>query len=101
YERTLTSNQVQIKSFENEIETIHDLIVRIAEEFERDKIYKIYLEVFGKNGISKIIMKTMMPLINQELQRLLMDSCYFNLEIRINDKNEVEFMMIDNSTGIE
>jgi DNA repair exonuclease SbcCD ATPase subunit len=46
-------------------------------------------------------MKTMMPLINQELQRLLQDSCYFNLEIRINDKNEVEFVMIDNSTGIE
>jgi hypothetical protein len=43
----------------------------------------------------------MMPVINQELQRLLQDSCYFNLEIRINDKNEVEFMMIDNSTGIE
>jgi DNA repair exonuclease SbcCD ATPase subunit len=59
------------------------------------------MDVFGKNGISKMIMKTMMPLINQELQRLLMDSCYFNLEIRISDKNEVEFMMIDNSTGIE
>jgi len=101
YERTLTSNQVQIKTLENQIETNHDLIGRIAEEFEREKIYKIYLEVFGKNGISKIIMKTMMPLINQELQRLLMDSCYFNLEIRINDKNEVEFIMIDNSTGVE
>jgi hypothetical protein len=25
----------------------------------------------------------------------------FNLEIRINDKNEVEFIMVDNSTGIE
>jgi len=48
-----------------------------------------------------MIMKTMMPLINSELQRLLQDSCYFNLEIRINDKNEVEFMMIDNSTGVE
>jgi DNA repair exonuclease SbcCD ATPase subunit len=46
-------------------------------------------------------MKTMMPLINSELQRLMEDSCYFKLEIRINDKNEVEFMMIDNSTGIE
>jgi DNA repair exonuclease SbcCD ATPase subunit len=46
-------------------------------------------------------MKTMMPLINSELQRLLEDSCYFNLEVRINEKNEVEFMMIDNSTGVE
>ncbi len=101
YEKTLTTNQNQIKNLEEQIESNNDLILRIAEEFEREKIYKIYLEVFGKNGISKIIMKTMMPLINQELQRLLMDSCYFNLEIRINDKNEVEFMMIDNSTGVE
>ena len=101
YEKTLTTNQNQIKNLEQQIESNNDLILRIAEEFEREKIYKIYLEVFGKNGISKIIMKTMMPLINQELQRLLMDSCYFNLEIRINDKNEVEFMMIDNSTGVE
>jgi DNA repair exonuclease SbcCD ATPase subunit len=30
-----------------------------------------------------------------------MDSAYFKLEIRISDKNEVEFVMIDNSTGVE
>jgi DNA repair exonuclease SbcCD ATPase subunit len=77
------------------------MIVKIKEEEEKEKIYKIYLEAYGKNGVSKIIMKTMMPLINSELQRLMEDSCYFKLEIRINDKNEVEFMMIDNSTGIE
>ena len=101
YERTQTSNQTQIENLEDRIERNNDLILKIAEEYEKEKVYKIYLEVFGKNGISKIIMKTMMPLINQELQRLLIDSCYFNLEIRINDKNEVEFIMIDNSTGIE
>jgi DNA repair exonuclease SbcCD ATPase subunit len=101
YERIQTSNQTQIENLKKRIENNNDIILKIAEEFEREKIYKIYLEVFGKNGISKIIMKTMMPLINQELQRLLMDSCYFNLEVRINDKNEVEFIMVDNSTGVE
>ena len=101
YERIQTSNVTQIENLEARIEKNNETILTIAEEFEREKIYKIYLEVFGKNGITKVIMKTMMPLINQELQRLLMDSCYFNLEIRINDKNEVEFIMVDNSTGIE
>jgi len=101
YERVITSNQIGIKNYQERITKNNENITKIAEEFEREKIYKIYLDVFGKNGISKIIMKTMMPIINQELQRLLMDSCYFNLEIRINEKNEVEFMMIDNSTGIE
>lgn len=101
YEKTQTTNLTRIESLESRIEKNNGFILKIAEEFEREKIYKIYVEIYGKNGITKMIMKTMMPLINSELQRLLQDSAYFNLEIRISDKNEVEFMMIDNSTGIE
>jgi len=101
YDRIKVSNNINIDKFNERIEKNNDIISKIAEEFEREKLYKIYLDVFGKNGITKMIMKTMMPLINQELQRLLIDSCYFNLEIRISEKNEVEFIMIDNSTGIE
>ena len=97
----ISGNKVSISSLEEKIENNKKMIVKIKEEEDKEKIYKIYLEAYGKNGVSKIIMKTMMPLINSELQRLMEDSCYFKLEIRINDKNEVEFMMIDNSTGIE
>jgi DNA repair exonuclease SbcCD ATPase subunit len=97
----ITNNEFSIKGLEEKIKNNKKTIVKIKEEEEKEKIYKIYLEAYGKNGVSKIIMKTMMPLINSELQRLMEDSCYFKLEIRINDKNEVEFLMIDNSTGIE
>jgi DNA repair exonuclease SbcCD ATPase subunit len=97
----INSTNYQIKTLEEKINNNLKTIIKISEEQEKEKIYKIYLEAYGKNGISKIIMKTMMPLINSELQRLMEDSCYFKLEIRINDKNEVEFMMIDNGTGIE
>jgi DNA repair exonuclease SbcCD ATPase subunit len=101
YERSQATNQNEIKNLNQKIGKNNDIILKIAEEFEKEKIYKLYTEVFGKNGISKLIMKTMIPLINSELQRLLQDSCYFNLEIRINDKNEIEFVMIDNSTRVE
>ena len=101
YERIQSTNQNQIENLLTRIEKNNGLVLKIAEEFEKEKIYKIYNEIYGKNGVSKIIMKTMMPVINAELQRLLQDSCLFNLEIRINDKNEVDFIMIDNSTGIE
>jgi DNA repair exonuclease SbcCD ATPase subunit len=105
-QKTQTNNEInntnyQIKTLEEKINNNLKTIIKISEEQEKEKIHKIYLEAYGKNGISKIIMKTMMPLINSELQRLMEDSCYFKLEIRINDKNEVEFMMIDNGTGIE
>jgi len=91
----------KIEVAQEKIEKNNQLILQIAEEFEKEKIYKVYSEIFGKNGISKMIMKTMMPVINSELQRLLSDSARFKLEIRINDKNEVEFLMIDNETQIE
>ena len=98
---SIATNEGSIKSFEEKINEAKKKIVTIKEEEEKEKIYKIFLELYGKNGISKIIMKTMMPLINSELQRLMEDSCYFKLEVRISDKNEVEFIMIDNGTGIE
>jgi exonuclease SbcC len=100
-EREQGANTSNVETLRKRVEKNNDTILKIAQEFERERIYKIYLDVFGKNGISKLIMKTMMPLINSELQRLLMDSAYFKLEIRISDKNEVEFVMIDNSTGVE
>jgi DNA repair exonuclease SbcCD ATPase subunit len=97
----INSDDYSVKSLEEKIKTNLNNIIKIAEEQEKEKIHKMYLEAYGKNGISKIIMKTMMPLINSELQRLMEDSSYFKLEIRISDKNEVEFLMIDNGTGIE
>jgi len=97
----ISGNKVSISSLEEKIENNKKMIVKIKEEEEKEKIYKIYLEAYGKNGVTKIIMKTMMPLINSALQRLMEDSCYFKLEVRISDKNEVEFVQIDNGTGIE
>jgi len=97
----INTNEYTIKSNKEKITNNKNLIVKIKEEESKDKIYKMYLESYGKNGVSKIIMKTMMPLINSELQRLMEDSCYFKLEIRINDKSEVEFIQVDNNTGVE
>jgi DNA repair exonuclease SbcCD ATPase subunit len=105
-QKTSVNGEINRLTFENKnlsekITSNKKLIEKIKEEAQREKIYKIYLEIYGKNGISKMIMKTMMPLINSELQRLLENSCHFRLEIQINEKNEVEFVMVDNNTQIE
>jgi DNA repair exonuclease SbcCD ATPase subunit len=100
-EQEITTSESKITNLNEKIKNNLNMIIKIGEEEEKEKLYKIYLETFGKNGISKIILKTMMPLINSELQRLMEDSSFFRLEVRINDKNEVDFIMIDNGTGIE
>jgi len=100
-ETSISNNKFTITNLTTNITSNLETIRKIGEEAERERIYKIYLEIFGKNGVTKLIMKTMMPLINSELQRLLEDSCHFRLEVRINDKNEVDFLMIDNNTQVE
>ena len=42
-----------------------ELIKKIKSEEELSAVFKIYLTIYGKNGISKIIMKNMIPLLNQ------------------------------------
>jgi len=97
---SISNNKFIIENKGEKIKNNLTIINKIYEESNKEKIYKIYLEIYGKNGISKMIMKTMMPLINSELQRLLEDGCHFRLEVKINHKNEVEFIMIDNNTQI-
>lgn len=88
-------NNNSIKLTQNE-----ELIKKINSENELAKIFQVYLSIFGKNGISKLILKNVIPKINEELFDLLIDSCNFTVELIINDKNEVEFNMIDNETRI-
>ncbi len=99
--RQISNGNFEISNNNDKITSNLGLIDKIKEEQIKESKYKIYLELYGKNGIAKKIMKNMMPLINSELQRLLQDSCYFRLEVRISDKNEVEFWMIDNNTQVE
>lgn len=84
----------------NKIEECKGYIKEILKEEEVDKIFKSYLICFGKNGISKNILKNTIPFINSELSRLLSDSSEFNLVLEINEKNELDFMMVDNETGV-
>lgn len=103
----IRQSTTNIERHRNNIVTMRDkininleLIAKIKSEEELVGVFKTYLTIYGKNGISKVILKNMIPLINQELHRLLSDSCYFTLELNINEKNELEFLMIDNETRV-
>ena len=89
-----------IVNMKEKIETNIELIKKIKSEEELLSVFKTYLMIYGKNGISKVILKNMIPLLNIELYRLLVDSSHFILELNINDKNEVEFVMIDIETRV-
>jgi DNA repair exonuclease SbcCD ATPase subunit len=90
----------EIKQHKTQINKNEEYIKTIKSEEEIKTIFEVYQRMVGKNGILKMIMKSVMPLINSELDRLLIDTAPFKLEVEINDKKEVEFLITkENDNG--
>jgi DNA repair exonuclease SbcCD ATPase subunit len=97
--KTITDLGNEIKNSENVIKENKELIKSIKKETDVLRIFEVYHKMIGKNGISKLVLTSVIPIINYELQRLIDDVCDFELELSMNDKNEVEFLIIKN--GVE
>ena len=100
-EKIITDNQSQIDANKAEIEnnkkeiTNCEKIIEIIEKEEKVvRNWKIYLEMVGKNGISKMVLRNALPLINGELKHLLNGVCDFTVEVAIDDHNDVAFYLI-------
>lgn len=112
---SLTNTNAKIKSYETErfdkIKVIENLkrnieenvktisknnliIAELKEEFKKIRNWKVYLDMVGKNGISKMVLRKTLPIINSELARILDDVCDFDIEVILTDKNEVIFKII-------
>ena len=99
--REIEYNKNNVETLDNSVTENEIKIEKIKKENDIEKIFRTYLTVFGKNGIIKTIVKSVVPKLNNELMRLLSEVTNFMVEIRVNEKNEVEFWMVDNETNIE
>jgi len=99
--RVFEENKSRCKVIEDNNKISNERIDTINKENDVDKVFRAYLTVFGKNGIIKTIMKSVVPKLNNELMSLLSDVTKFSVKIKVNDKNEVEFWMVDNVSGVE
>lgn len=91
----LTNNENEIKGFTNKINSNNNLINEMVKEEKIDSIFKLYIEIFGKNGISKLVLATMVPIINSYLKQILHETATFSLKLELNERNELDFYMID------
>jgi len=88
-------NDIEVK--EKSIDENKKIIEQILKEEEVLKIFEVYNRMIGKNGISKLVLSSVIPIINYELIRLLDEVCDFDVQLEINSKNEVEFIIIKNN----
>ena len=88
------TTEAEIKIAHTNITTNKKMVITLEGEQEIEKVFKVYLEMIGKKGISKLVLRSVLPIINSELYRLLDDVCNFEVELVMTDKNEVEYHLI-------
>ena len=93
--------QVNIDNINKSILDKENTIKTIAIEEKYVKTFDFYIEMFGKNGIVKLILRDKIPYINDRLNDLLGDLTNFSIKVNMNDKKELEFVMSDNATGLD
>ena len=92
--RNIYDAENDITNYKKGIDERTDIISKISEEEKLIKNWKIYLELVGKNGISKMVFRKTLPIINAKLSQLLSDVCDFDVEVGINVKNDVMFYLV-------
>jgi len=95
----LQTTVIEIDSNSKDILKKDKLIKTIKAEREIEIIFKLYIDMVGKKGISKLVLRSTLPIINGELQRLLEDITDFNIEVFIDNKNEVRYLLVKD--GVE
>ena len=83
-----------ITDYKNEIQEKNELIRKIILEDKKVRDWKIYLRLVGKDGIGKMVLRQALPIINNELSRLLEGVCDFDVEVTIDDYNDVAFNIV-------
>lgn len=106
-ENIRTSAKEAIVSFKKDIERNNSgitdrkvVLAKIEEEQKIEKNWKLYLMLVGKDGVCKMVLRNTLPIINNELHRLLDDVCDFDVEVVMNEKNDVDFYLITKDDGV-
>ena len=92
--KNILNRENEITNFRKDISDRVEILEKMEEEEKLIRNWKIYLEMIGKNGISKMVFRKTLPIINAKLSQLLSDVCDFDVEVGINVKNDVMFYLV-------
>lgn len=91
------------EKFKNEIsiKDRNDVIATINKEEVIIRNWNIYNELVGKNGIIKLVLKQSLPIINNEIRRLLSDLCDFEVVLNVNADNKIDISLVRDETPLD
>lgn len=87
--REIQNYKNEITQYTKEIENRGKIIIKLTEEEKVVRDWNIYQELVGKNGIIKIVLKRALPILNNEVSRLIDGLCDFEVILSIDDNNKI------------
>jgi DNA repair exonuclease SbcCD ATPase subunit len=90
-----------IKENDKQIDIRKKLIDKLTEEESLIRNWSIYLEMVGKNGIVKLVLRDALPIINNEVARILNGLCDFEVKLDIDEKNNVVINLVKDGVNMD
>lgn len=87
--REIQNYKNEITQYTKEIENRTKIIAKLIEEESVIRTWNIYRELMGKDGIVKIVLKKALPILNNEIARLLNGLCDFDVVLSIDENNKI------------
>lgn len=88
-------------NYNEQIELRDKTIKKLQEEEKIIRNWKIYQELIGKNGIVKLALRKALPIINNEVKRMLNGICDFEVVLSINDDNKINLNLVKNNVKLD
>lgn len=87
--REIQNFKNEITNFNKQIQDHKTIITKLIEEEKIIRNWNIYQELIGKSGILKIVLKRALPILNNEIARLLNGLCDFEVKLSIDENNKI------------
>lgn len=99
--RDIQTRQVQNNNLSAEIKNAEEIIGVLNKEEIIIRNWNLYMELVGKNGIIKLVLKRSLPIINNEINRLLQDLCDFNVVLDVTPDNKVDISLVRDGAPLD
>lgn len=87
--REIQNYKNEVTVYTKEIDNRNKIIGKLIEEAKIIRSWNIYQELVGKNGIIKIVLKRALPILNNEIARLLNGLCDFDVVLSLDENNKI------------
>lgn len=86
---------------QRDINTKMEIVKKLEAETAVIKTWNAYFDMVGKNGIIKIVLREALPIINNEVDRILNGLCDFKVVMGVNEKNEIMMELVRDGKSLD